>query len=84
MQIERPLGPEVFKAIVTSEPTDFGPVADATLKRGLRSPEEEKAMQSPLGQLLRAAVMGQRAKNSGLNPTDWATVSVHLEVTEKK
>jgi hypothetical protein len=83
-RIEEPLGRETFKLIATSDATDFGPVVDPGLKRGVRNSKEQNAMTSPLGQLLRAAAQGKRSTAAGKLPDDWASTSVEFEVGERR
>lgn len=84
IRIEEPLGKETFKAIATSEATDFGPVVDSELRRGARDKKEQNAINSPLGQLLRAAAQGKRSTIAATLPLDWTSTSMAFEVVERK
>ncbi|MBC8423731.1 caspase family protein [bacterium] len=82
-RIEGPAGAEMFKAIATAEPADFSPLLDRDAirlqerQRTAGTPREE----SPLGQLLRAATLGERSSPS-VAPGKWATATVSFVVTE--
>jgi hypothetical protein len=84
IKITKPYGREMFKAIATTYATDFSPVVDAQLKRGARNAKEAKAIGSPLGQLLRAATLGQRGQVAGVNPGDWSTATIIFDVVPPK
>jgi hypothetical protein len=78
-EAEPPHGREVLKAIATRQQADFSPLLDRN--RGAR-----EQPRSPVGQLLRMAVLDQRAKLSGqdVDPAEWGTAEVAIEVTPKE
>jgi len=81
-ELGQPYGTEMFKAIATSEPADFSPVLHrGTLERG---GDNLPVARSPLGQLLKAATLAQRASLAGVDPSDWATSSVTFEVRKRR
>jgi hypothetical protein len=94
IQISEPFGPEVFKAIATSEPTDFSPLVDfSTISRGSPRGNARGAKESlsPIGQLLMTATLG-RSRGAGLagkltatalDPSDWSTSVVTFEARPK-
>jgi len=71
IKITAPYGPEVFKAIITQQPTDYSPLFRRTdaediqygRPRGTSRGQEEA--KSPLGQLLLTAVTGRIRKQDG-------------------
>jgi len=82
-RIDGPSGHEMFKAIATAEPADFSPLLDRDTIIAMDSRHEPKppGAETPLGQLLRAATMGERSQPS-VAPGKWATAAVVFEVTE--
>ena len=81
-EICEPLGPEIFKAIATTEPTDFGLVVDPVFTRGTPRKNEGNALRSPLGQLLRSLALGTRSGTASIDPSDWSTASVGFDVVD--
>ena len=79
-----PFGTEIFKAIATPEYTDFSPLFNAQLVIRGDDAGVKKATQTPLGKILRASVLRQRAENVGGTPPNWATSSVIFQVVPKK
>ncbi|MBU0741541.1 caspase family protein [bacterium] len=82
-RIDGPSGAEMFKAIATAEPADFSPLLDRDAIRDLErnrsaGPRDDE---SPLGQLLRAATLGERSTTS-VAPGKWATATVSFIVTD--
>ena len=82
-QIEGPAAFELFKAIATVEPADFSPLLDAqsaahTQRNAGLAPDGPG---SALGELLRAATLGQRS-SATIAPGNWATAEVGFVVTD--
>jgi hypothetical protein len=84
-KIDQPYGLEIFKAIATAEPADFSPLLNAEyLNAGLRDPAEQRAVQSPLGQLLAAATKGRQIARAPIALSDWATSTAIFIVGPRK
>ena len=66
-RIKEPLGPELFKGIVTMEEADYSPLVDEETVRGAMRGEERGARESqrPIGQFLVAATRGGDKTRSG-------------------
>ena len=70
IQLGKPYGAEIFKAIATREHVDF------QMLRGKSTPS------TPLDELLKAAVAGTRA-HAAVRPSAWATATVPFDVEPK-
>lgn len=81
-RITPPYGTEIFKAIATRDYTDFSPLLDARTVRG-DNDRVKKAVQTPLGKILRSATLTQRSELGGAPPPTWATATVSFNVVKK-
>ncbi len=83
-RLSEPTGPEVFKAIATTEPADFSPLLDrdTLVKARERGERPSRSAGSPLGQFLQAATLGQRLAPT-IDEGNWATATVTIEVGDE-
>jgi hypothetical protein len=92
-----PLGPEVFKAIGTTYPSDFSPLLSKTSADSLQRGNSRggRALTSPLGPVLAFGTLGNtRSRGAGvlgINPEDvglpvaaWVTASVPFTAVPKE
>lgn len=79
-RITPPAGTEIYKLIATREAVDFSPLLDARIVRDQQDERVKKALQNPLGKILRAATLAQRSDIGSAPPPDWSAATVQFEV----
>lgn len=82
-KITPPAGTEIYKLIATRNPIDFSPLLDPQIVRDQTDARVRRALENPLGKILRAATLAQRSNVGNVAPPDWSAATVRFEVVSE-